>query len=207
VVAELTEKLRGVVTVPLADDFSIQTFNDATAFAFGEYPERQAENFKGAYFTLGTGCGSTFIENGQMIRKRMGIPISGMIYDCPFKASIIDDYISARGLAKIIFAVCGEERPAPLVYEQAKAGQAEALLVFQHFGQSIGQALAPFVAQFLPDELIFGGQISKSFLYMQPSLLAELKVVDFKGQLRVAADTSFSTILGLKNLAKRRKAF
>lgn len=207
VVAELTEKLRGRATVPLAEDFSIQTFNDATAFAFGEYPERQEENFKGAYFTLGTGCGSTFIEKGQMVRNRLGIPSSGMIYDCPFKASIIDDYVSARGLARIVFAVCGENRPAPLVYEQAKAGQAEALNVFQHFGQTVGQALAPFVAQFLPDELVFGGQISKSFMYMQPSLLAELKGIDFKGQLRVASDTSFSTILGLKNLAKRKKDF
>src|SRR5699024_1768192 len=39
--------------------------NDATSFAFGENNQSKAD--RGAYFTIGTGFGSTFIEKGKQV--------------------------------------------------------------------------------------------------------------------------------------------
>lgn len=169
--------------------------NDAEAFAFGENNHSQA--VKGAYFTIGTGLGSTFIEKQQAVHGTEGIPDSGMIYNQPFKESIIDDYASARGLEKVIqehylSALSGAE-----LYKQAKEGSSTALTVFQIFGKQLGQAIAPFISSYMPEEVAFGGQISKSFCYFEDGLKEALGAKNRQVVLRVSEDTTLRTLEGL----------
>ncbi|EAG2745091.1 ROK family protein, partial [Listeria monocytogenes] len=70
----LRQRIKHSQELPTTTDFSISIFNDGTAFAFGEYASQSFAQKKGIYIAIGTGCGSTFIKNEEMIRGAYGIP-------------------------------------------------------------------------------------------------------------------------------------
>lgn len=76
--------------------------NDATAFSIGEYVYGAGQNAdKAMFLTLGTGCGSTFIENGHLIKNKYGLKENGVIFQDPFLDGRMEDYLSAQGLKRI----------------------------------------------------------------------------------------------------------
>lgn len=169
--------------------------NDATAFAFGEY-NKSCVN-KGAYFTLGTGLGSTFISNNKQIKGALSIPTSGMIYNEPFGETVIDDYISARGLQKISKHYYFDEIDGKMLGKQAEKKVESALEVFKEFGSDFGKFLVPYLLEFNPDEIVLGGQISESFHFFEESIKKEFPE-PLKGlTIKVSKDTSLSTLRGL----------
>lgn len=204
---KLTSQISQLTTVNTSNNLAINIFNDGEAFAFGEYHDNNLKHQKGAYFTLGTGCGSTFIEKNKPVAGKYGIPESGMIFNEKFKSSIIDDYISARGLSKIITTIFGESLQPEKVFALAENDQDDALKVFDIFGENIGLALIPFLIDFKPDEIVFGGQISKSFKYMRRSMLKILDEKSLKINVRVSKNTSLATIQGLNSLKNLKEGF
>lgn len=194
---------RILVTNPL----TVQMFNDAVAFAYGEYSFHQPENSRGAYITLGTGCGSTFIEKGKLVKNKYEIPKSGMIYNEPFKKSIIDNYLSARGLEKIIQEVYGEYVSPEDVALNASYNQDDAITVYYNFGRNIGEALNNYLLAFQPSEIVFGGQISKSFHLMEKGFRDGLDLKLNSLNCRCSINTSFITIRGLNSLQKKEGVF
>lgn len=200
----LLEKIMNNTNMHITQQVSIQFFNDATSFAFGEYAHSQSIITKGAYFTLGTGCGSTFIEAGKSVKGQFGIPDSGMIYNELFKNSIIDDYLSARGFSKIIQDDYGDNLTPVEIYHLAISGNQQAIRVFDLFGRNIGEALAPYIKQFQPDEIVFGGQISKGFQYMEYAIRKVFDQMASDYELRVSEDTSYSAIQGLDYLKNQQ---
>lgn len=199
----LLEELLRQSAVQLEQKVTIQFFNDAASFAFGEYAQTKNEVKRGAYFTLGTGCGSTFIEDGESVKGCLGIPDSGMIYKEQFLDSIIDDYISARGFSEVIIREYGKELSPVEISKLARTGDdAAAIKAFEIFGQMIGAALSKYIEAFQPNEIVFGGQISKSFPLMEFSIRKVLDQVASNYQLRVSQNTSYSTIRGLEYLKK-----
>ena len=165
--------------------------NDATCFALGEYI--QSENVtRGIYLTLGTGCGSTFIEDGKVVKEGYGLNEMGMIYDTPYLDGQIDDYLSIAGLKQIAV-----ERHYPYInglalFEEAEKGNQQAQDILVTFGKLISHALTEFIDLFEPNEVVFGGQVSKSFKYFKEGLIQ-------KGHTKYkeSKDTSESTFYGL----------
>lgn len=169
--------------------------NDAEAFAIGE--NKYGKRDKGAYFTIGTGLGSTFIEASRVVKGKYNIPESGMIYNQEFKGKIIDDYISARGLEKLIEKRYTESMKGSDLFEQASSGSSTAIKVFEEFGKMIGQAISPFVEQFQPDEIVLGGQISKSYQFFKRELMLSLNLDNREIIIRTSEDTTIRTLEGL----------
>lgn len=174
--------------------------NDAVAFATGEYWSSNPLPEKAAYITLGTGCGSSFVQSGKLVKDEQGIPASGMIYDEPFKNGLIDDYLSARGLAKIIRKIYGNDVPLMDIVNGLTTNDHNARLVFDEFGSWLGEALKPFIASFSPDVLVLGGQISKSFSAFEPNLKAGLGTAAQGLPIHISQDTSMATLRGLNDL-------
>lgn len=203
----LEEEIKQHTFIDYSSTISIEIFNDAVAFAFGGYQIYRPTNNRGAYITIGTGCGSTFIEDERIIKDSKGIPESGMIYMEPFKESIIDDYISARGVTNIIKEVYGSVISIEEVYKNALSNQEQALEVFHKFGQNIGLALYPYIESFQPSEIVFGGQISKSFEFMKKGILEKLRMTNEPVKLRVSDNTSITTIRGLFKLKKEGRIY
>ena len=67
----------------------IHFINDAAAFALGEF-QKEPKYKSILALTLGTGFGSTYINEG--------IPLNKMLYNIPFKESIANDYFSTKWL-------------------------------------------------------------------------------------------------------------
>lgn len=173
--------------------------NDASSFAQGEYRYGVAKGKnKGIFITLGTGCGSTFIENHHIVKNKYGLNEAGMVYDTPFLAGTIDEHLSASGLLDIAQANNVTNPDGYHLSLAAEKGDMTARRVFNQFGGQIAQGLSPFIQSFTPDILVFGGQISRSLKWMIDSLLEQLTKNGTKlPPICASLDTSLATLAGL----------
>jgi glucokinase len=139
----------------------IRFINDANAFLLGESFAGAARGHRRAIgLTLGTGLGSAFLRDGDIIDRDPGVPPEGRLDLVPFRGGAIEDRISRRGL----LAAYG--RPGADVVDmaaRARAGEADAQEAFARFGALLGEFVAPWVVAFAPTALIFGGSISRSW--------------------------------------------
>lgn len=190
-----------------ADRFQIRFENDANLFALGELFAGHARAFnRSICLTIGTGTGSAFIDNGQLIANRADVPPNGWVYKEPFGASIVDDYISKRGILRLAqqAGMKTEGMEVKAIADMARGGDAVSRGVFHQFGRNLGMMLNPFVAAFRPEAVIIGGQIAKSkdlFLdgvseTLQNSLLA----------IRTVDETSLSTFVGIAQMLTQSAA-
>lgn len=190
----------------IGEEVPIIFLNDATSFGVGEYfKDETKNNHKGIYLTLGTGCGSTFIENQQIVKGKYGLNDEGALYNKPFRDGIIDQYLSSQGLSKLaendgFKGINGYE-----LSKLAREGNTTAKVIFDKFGQLIGQALSPYIHTFQPDEIVLGGQISKSFDLFEAGLLTEISDLPVSTCIiRKSQDSTKATFQGLVQQLKNR---
>lgn len=172
--------------------------NDALAFALGEY--RFGKGFKAkkaTFITLGTGCGSTFIEAGEVVRNDYGINETGMIYQDLFLDKRIDDYLSVNGLHQLAVKNGLGNLDGYALAVAAQSENSIAVQTFYEFGELIGRGLHPYLERFQPDCIVFGGQISKSLRWIEPGIRRYIQ-----DEIRVEAteDTTMSTLKGLTDV-------
>lgn len=170
---------------------------------------------------IGTGAGSAFTKQGKILKKEEGLPESGWIYHLPFRESVIDDYLSVRGLEKITSGVFGgnygevpnmkegvraDDKTAAaaaipngaMLFGMAQRGDQKALAVWSLFGETVREALFPILERVKPDVLVLGGQIAKSFCYFggpTQDCCSRLGI-----RIHLEYDTSIRTIQGLDRL-------
>ena len=71
--------------------------NDAACFGIGEYHFGEInDETRVIAITIGSGIGSTFIDNGKVIKNRSDVPEGGEVYYLPFFDQSADDYFSTR---------------------------------------------------------------------------------------------------------------
>ncbi|MGP0584289.1 ROK family protein [Paenibacillus timonensis] len=137
--------------------------NDAHLFGLGiglRFPSKRL-----ICLTLGTGLGSAFVENGQLVSAADGVPLNGMLFAEPYREGIVDDYFGRRGIlgmAKERGVLMGNTDVADLA-EAAKHGDDKALELFHEYGRRLGKMLLPYIIAFKPGRIVLGGQISNSF--------------------------------------------
>ena len=189
------------ITSKIDDRFLIVFDNDANLFALGEQKDGKGKNFdKSIYLTLGTGAGSAFMNQGLLVKSGRDIPENGWIYKDPFGSSIVDDYISKRGILKLAkqSGIMIADNEVKTLAVMAKDNHQKAQEVFHTFGKNIGKSLHPYVKSFSPQAIIFGGQISKSidlFIDGIYKTLGEKKII-----IKCSNDTSVSTFVGIGSL-------
>ncbi|MDF0480002.1 ROK family protein [Vagococcus sp. PNs007] len=175
--------------------------NDATAFGLGEFYHLK-EKVRGIGITLGTGCGSSFIEDNRICRIGYGLNDQGMIYDTPFKNGVIDDYLSSKGLSFIQESLGEVPLSGAELFLLASRGDKNAYDIFEKFGELIGEALLPFIERFSPDELVFGGEIAGSYHFFKKGVLRVIG--DHNLKTRVTQNTSLATYKGLYYLIQTK---
>jgi glucokinase len=189
-----------------SDAFLIVFENDANLFALGEYAAGKARPFRKAIcITIGTGTGSAFLENGELVKHRSDVPPNGWIYREPFRGSIVDDHISKRGILRMMKeeGIDTADTDIKTLAEMAKQGHERAALVFRKFGERIGEMLLPFVESFRPEAVIIGGQIVGSkelFLESTRAVLQPYRVV-----VETTDETSISTFVGVSRLLEQKR--
>lgn len=188
---------------PLLRSFTEVPFrfiNDVAAFALGELFFGHAGNTrKSICVCIGTGCGSAFTYERRLAGREIpGVPDNGYIYPTPFKDSILDDYLSRRGLEQLTENQLGFCCDGLLLSELCRKEDPKALDCFQQFGVWIAQGLAPFLISYKPDCLILGGQVMRSSAYFLDPLKKLCQEQNITVQ--ITEDTSLRAIQGLSSL-------
>lgn len=165
----------------LSDEIPFRYINDAMSFAIGEAWSGQAANFENVVgITLGTGFGSAFIKNGVPVIEGMTVPPMGYVYNIPHKHGIADDYFSTRGFINEYELRTGIRCKGVKDIAEKAATDKIARELFEDFGTSLGQFLAPLLNRFDAQCLVVGGNISKAYDLFGDSFQQELNKQDVK---------------------------
>lgn len=148
----------------LPHEFSIRFQNDAACFAIGEsYTGQVSVHRRLLAITLGTGFGTTFIEDHLPVAGKYGIPDDGFLYHIAAGSGIADDHFSTRWFLKEYLRLTGntiagvKELAQQAAYDELIAG------IFLDFGKALGEFLAPWLLGFDAGGLVIGGNISAAF--------------------------------------------
>ena len=157
--------------------------NDANAAAIGEMMYGAAKGMKDfILITLGTGVGSGFVANGQLIYGHDGFAgeIGHVIAvrngrDCGCgRRGCLETYASATGIvrsaeewlkerdAETSLRQVSGKITAKVIHEAAEQGDALALELFEYTGKILGETLADAVAITSPQAIIFFGGLARS---------------------------------------------
>ena len=165
--------------------------NDVSAYALGACAALSPSH-RALAVCLGTGAGSAFLLNGTLCTAPAeGIPENGWIYALPFRESILDDYLSDRGIRALSRRMLGKEC-SPLELNQAQPLYDP---VWHAFGQDLLDGLKPVLCAFRPTDLVMGGKISLAWERFGAPLGTYCASMGIR--VRVAPNTSEHVIHGL----------
>ena len=182
-------KLQLVELLKKEFDCPIKLTNDANAAALGEMKFGKAKDVKDYIFiTLGTGLGSGFVSNGELIYGHDGmagelghvvVEKEGRQCGCGRKGCL-ETYVSATGIVRTAMKLMKNEitnsvlinncsLDSKAIFDAAKKGDSLALEAFDFTANVLGQALANAVAITSPQVIyLFGGLAKSGDLLMKP---------------------------------------
>lgn len=157
----------------------IYFINDASSYGLGEYYYGLKEVYpKIIGITLGTGIGSAFIDQGELVEHGSTVPEGGEIYCLPFKDSIGDDYFSTAWFVKKCrlsgYEVSGVKSMI------ASCNPTIVKSIFEEFADNLAIFLTPLIEQFDAQAVVIGGNISKASNYFLPILSAHFRASSLK---------------------------
>lgn len=172
----------------------IRFLNDADAYLLGEIGAGAARGFHRAIgLTLGTGIGSAFAVDGQLVTTGPGVPSGGEIWNLPYQGGIVEDFISTRAIVGNYERRTGRKSD---VVDLAAAvhGDPDAQQAFAEFGRHLGVVIHTLLADFHADVIVLGGGISRSAnLFLSA---AQTEIGDSTIQLRVSELKDKAALVG-----------
>lgn len=174
---------------------SFRFVHDVNAMLLGEMRHGAGVGYRrAALVTLGTGLGFSLSIDGKLLENELGSPLVSL-YSRPFRDGILEDYASKRGFLRGFEGITVKE-----LAEKAFGGDAAALARFREVGGILAAGVAPFLAEWGIQCLLFGGQISRSYALMAPSVEEELRRVTSLRYVGPVSDIDNATFNGLKTL-------
>ena len=220
--------------IPLADmlkeEFQIPAIitNDANAAAVGEMVYGSAKGMKDfIVITLGTGLGSGFVTNGQLLNGKHGIAgevghtsvnPAGRHCNCG-KRGCLETYVSATGIRRTVYKLLADHLEdselrgisfdnlnTKMITDAAVRGDIVALAAFEYTGRILGMKLAETVVHTDPEAIfLFGGLSLAGDLIFKPTIRhmeANLMPL-FRGKVKVlpsGLQNQAAPILGASSL-------
>ena len=157
--------------------------NDANCAALGEKVfggAKPYDNF--GMITLGTGLGSGFVSNGELVLGFDGFAgemghikvgdLEGRTCGCG-KIECLETYVSATGIKRTVFSLLAKSHEESEfrgisfndlstkdIYEAAVKGDIIAIKAFEFTGKVLGEKLSDVVMLFNPEAIFFAGGLS-----------------------------------------------
>ena len=125
-----------------------------------------------AMVTLGTGLGFTYSIDGNVQESETGSPAKGL-WNAPYMGGILEEYVSRRGILRLYAEQGGKLAEGEDVKEvslRARNGEEAALAAFRLAGSHLAAGASQLILDLGIRQIIFGGQISRSFDLMEGSL-------------------------------------
>lgn len=177
-IVELVKLFKQYYNVPMV------LTNDANAAAIGEMIYGGARNMKNfIMITLGTGLGSGFVANGELIYGNDGFAgeMGHVLHEpggrmCGLgRTGCLEAYVSATGIKRTVFRLLADmniESPlrdisynqltAAMITDLALKGDAIACAAYEETSRLLGQKLADMVAIFSPEAVFLLGGLAKA---------------------------------------------
>jgi glucokinase len=157
----------------------IAFLNDAAAFALGEWAWGAAAGHRRmAGVTLGTGVGSSFLDDGRVVVDDPHVPPDGSVHLLSIDGLPLEEVISRRALLRRA-RLAIDDLPADAdvldVAKLARAGDRRARRLFDDAFAGLGSVLAPWLARFEATVLVVGGSMTGSWDLVRPPLLGALR--------------------------------
>jgi len=160
----------------LPQNYRLRFMNDASCFAIGESLMGEVSvHSRILAVTLGTGFGTTFIENNKAVSGKFGIPADGFLYHIPVGSTIADDHFSSRWFLNEYQSIAGKTIQGVKELAELADNDAIAASIFSRFGELLGDFLSPWLNSFEAGGLVIGGSISSAFPLFGPNLIKILK--------------------------------
>jgi glucokinase len=151
------------------EHFNLPAFqsNDANCFALGETYYGAGKKYNNLVgITLGTGLGGGIILNRKIHTGLMGG--AGELGCIPFHGGMVED-ISSAALFKNKYNTTGAE-----MYKKAKAGDKQALAVFEELATNIGEMIRMVMFILAPEAFVIGGSVANSWDLLEKPLRKEV---------------------------------
>lgn len=158
----------------LEDHFNkpVQVTNDANTFALGEKIYGKAKPYKNMIgITLGTGLGAGIIINNNLYSGAFSC--AGEMGGIAYRDATVEDYCSGKFFSKMGFN--GSE-----LHALAKNGDAQALDLFNQYGEHVGNLIKTVLFSFSPQAIFFGGSVSKCYPFFREAMENSVQEFPFK---------------------------
>jgi glucokinase len=141
--------------------------NDAEAFLLGEARLGNARGHARCMgITLGTGLGSAFAADGEIVRDGPLVPPGGEVYPLRFRGAPVEERLSARGL----LARAPGFADVRALADAARQGDGAAGDACAAFRAELAEFLEPHLRRFGATCLVVGGSISRAWDLVAPDL-------------------------------------
>lgn len=134
--------------------------NDANCYAYGEWRAGAGQGSQHCCcLTLGTGLGMGVVLGGQLYHGSHG-SAGELCYSPLGSGREVEDVVSGIGVSRRYNELTGAELDAAAIAELARAGDRDALTVWQEVGEALGFALAYTVNILDPEVVVLGGSLA-----------------------------------------------
>ena len=189
-ISNMVHKFAAIKDIPLKEvireamdglDIPIVFGHDVNTQLYGEMCGGNGQGFSNVCLvSLGTGLGFAMAAEGNVLMTPTGSPLVS-IWNLPYNGGILEDYASKRGFYNTWEMVTGvrpaDEMTVAEMGRLAGEGDATALEVFRRVGSFIGLNIKEKIKEYKIECLLFGGQISRSFRFMEEAVRNELKEI------------------------------
>lgn len=182
--------------------------NDADAFAVGEW--RQGVTAAAARcvgITLGSGVGSSFLDNGIPVTAGPTVPPHGRAHRLKIGTADLEDVVSRRAILARYLAGPNVSSTTGLdvhdVFDRSRGGDEWATQVLEDAFRALGGALAPWFTRFQATTVAFGGAMTGSWDLVLPPLRSGLTTAGARIDIELlpSADTERSALVGAATYA------
>jgi glucokinase len=173
---------------------TVSFLNDAHAFLLGEWRFGAARGeHRCAGITLGTGVGSAFLADGQLVTSGGDVPPGGRADLLTINGRPLEDTVSRRAIRAAYRRHDGQDPDVDRIAELARAGDQVAGKLLRATFTELGRALGPWLTRFGASVLVVGGAMTGSLDIIGPPLLAALPDTV---ETRLAAHPRDAALLG-----------
>jgi glucokinase len=185
-----------------SDNVPVRFINDAAAFAIGESTAGCATTVNRCLaITLGTGFGSSFINDHVPVVSGDTVPPKGMVYHLPFEKSVADDYFSTRGLLNRYFEKTGVRLSGVKELAEKAYDDTSAKCIFNDFGIKLGIFLQPWIKKFDVEAFVIGGNIAKAYHYFGDSMTNVFKYCGQNLTIQLSVLNETASMIGAAQLS------
>jgi glucokinase len=181
-------------------DIPIRFMHDGIAALLGEMTRGNARHYDNVVLvSIGTGLGMACCLDRRVQYSPTGSP-GITIYNMPYRDGILEDWVSKRGILRIHASIVGADEPSLTVADlghRADCGDAAAKAAFAEAGRILAGAIRDLLSENNVQCLLMGGQISRSFVHLEPALRRGLGDVECLETIAPAANVGQAAFYGL----------